>query len=52
MFLLDGVTADHVAIGRSLTVSCTVHDGRTLASAVQLNPDRLLDALDALSLGG
>lgn len=52
MFLLDGVSADHVAIGRSLTVSCTVHDGRTLATAVQLNSDRLLDALDALSLGG
>jgi hypothetical protein len=41
-------SADHVAIGRSLTVTCTVHDGRTLATAVQLNPDRLLDALDAL----
>jgi hypothetical protein len=45
------VSADHVAIG-SLTVTCTVHDGRTLATAVQLNPDWLLDALDALSLGG
>jgi hypothetical protein len=52
MFLLDGVSADHVALGRSLTVSCSVHDGRTLATAVQLNPDWLLDALDALSLGG
>jgi hypothetical protein len=49
MFLLDGVSADHVATGRSLTVSCTAHDGRTLASPVQLNPDWLLDAL---SLGG
>jgi len=52
MFLLDGVSADHVALGRSLTVSCSVHDGRTLATAVQLNPDWLLDAVDALSLGG
>ena len=52
MFLLDGVSADHVVLGGSLTVSCSVHDGRTLATAVQLNPDWLLDALDALSLGG
>ena len=52
MFLLDGVSADHAALGRSLTVSCSVHDGRTLATAVQLNPDWLLDAVDALSLGG
>ncbi len=52
MFLLDDVSADHVALGRSLTVSCSVHDGRTLATAAQLNPDWLLDALDARSLGG
>jgi hypothetical protein len=52
IFLLDGVSADHVAIGRSLTVTCTVHDGRTLATAIKLNPDWLLDALDAVSLSG
>ena len=51
MFLLDGVSADHVTLGRSLTVSCSVHDG-TLATAVQVNPDWLLGALDARSLGG
>jgi hypothetical protein len=52
IFLLDGVSADHVAIGRSLTVTCTVHDGRTVATAIQLNPDWLLDALNAVSLSG
>jgi hypothetical protein len=52
IFLLDGVSADHVAIGRSLTVTYTVRDGRTLATAIRLNPDWLLDALDAVSLSG
>ena len=52
IFLRDGVSADHVAIGRSLTVSCTIEDGRTLANAIQLNPDWLLDALKSVSLDG
>ena len=48
IFLRDGVSADHVAIGRSLTASCTVHDGKTVANAIQLNPDWLLDALESV----
>ena len=52
IFLLDGVSADHVAIGRSLTVTCTVRDGRMLATTIWLNPDWLLDALDAVSFSG
>jgi hypothetical protein len=52
IFLVDGVSADHVPIGRSLTVTCTIRDGRTLATAIRLNPDWLLDALDAVSLSG
>jgi len=50
IFLLDGVSADHVAIGRSLAATCTVQDGKALATAIQLNPDWLLDALAAVSL--
>jgi hypothetical protein len=49
IFLLDGVSADHIAIGRSFTAHCTVQDGKTLANAIQLNPDWLLDALASVT---
>jgi hypothetical protein len=52
IFHLDGVSADHIAIGRSFTSHCTVQDGRTLTNAMQLNPDWLLDALASVTFSG
>ena len=46
IFLRAGVSANHVDIGRSLTASCTVHDGRHLTDDVRLNPDWLLDSVE------
>ena len=37
---------------RSLTAHRTVQAGKTLASTVELNPDRLLDALASVSSRG
>jgi len=51
MFFLDGVCRSR-GHWKEPDRLCTVHDGRTLATAVQFNPDRLLNALDAQSLGG
>ena len=50
IFLQEGVSANHVAIGRSLTASCTVHDGKQLTDGIRLNPDWLLDSIEAFSL--
>jgi hypothetical protein len=49
IFLQQGVSASHVAIGRCLTASCTVHDGKHLTDGVRLNPDWLLDSTEPFS---
>jgi len=49
---LDGVSGDHIAIGRSFTVHGTARDGTTLANAMQLDPDWLLDALASMTFSG
>jgi hypothetical protein len=51
IFLQQGVSANHVANGRSLTASCRVRDGRHLTDGVRLNPDWLLDSVESFSLG-
>jgi hypothetical protein len=51
IFLGEGVSADHVPVGRSLTVECSVQHGKQLAVGIRLNPDWLLDSVEALSLG-
>ena len=48
VFLKEGVSVDHLPIGRSLTARCTIYDGKKFADEVQLNPDWLLDSVEAL----
>ncbi len=47
VLLKAGVSANHIPIGRSVTISCTVKDGAKLAHALRLNPDWLLEAAEA-----
>jgi len=47
VLLKAGVSANHIPIGRSVTISCTVKNGATLAHALRLNPDWLLEAAEA-----
>jgi hypothetical protein len=44
---MEGVSANHIPIGRSVTISCTIKDGAKLADAIRLNPDWLLEAVEA-----
>ncbi len=48
IYLRDGVSADHIAVGRSLTVICTVQDGKKLAEGICVKPDWLLDQVGHL----
>jgi len=45
--LKDGVLADHVPIGRSVTITCTIYGGTKVADEIRLNPDWLLEAIEA-----
>lgn len=47
VLLKDGLTADHVPIGRSVTITCTVQDGTKVTDEIRLNPDWLLEAIEA-----
>jgi hypothetical protein len=47
ILLKEGVSASRIPIGRSMTVTCTVQGGKKLAHSIRLNPDWLLDALEA-----
>jgi hypothetical protein len=47
VFLDEGVSANFIPIGRSVTVSCTVKGGARLAQAIRLNRDWLLEAVEA-----
>ena len=51
VLLKSGVSASHIPIGRSVTISCTVKDGAKLAEALRLNPDWLLEAAEAAGFG-
>jgi len=46
VFLKAGVSANHIPIGRSVTISCTVKHGAKLAHALRLNPDWLREAAE------
>ena len=50
VLLDEGVSANLIPIGRSVTISCTVKGGTKLAQAIRLNPDWLLEALEAADL--
>jgi hypothetical protein len=50
VFLKEGVSVDHFPIGRSLTARCTIYDGKKFADEILLNPDWLLDSVEALPL--
>ena len=46
VLLEEGMSANFIPIGRSVTVSCTEKGGMKLAHAIRLNPDWLLEALE------
>jgi hypothetical protein len=48
--LKNGVSANHIPIGRSVTISYTLKGRAKLADAIRLNPDWLLEAVEAASL--
>jgi hypothetical protein len=50
VFLGEGVSADECPIGRSLTARCAIADGKKIAHEIRLNPDWLLDAVEASAL--
>jgi hypothetical protein len=47
VLLREGITADHVPIGRSVTISYTVESGVKVADDIRLNADWLLEAIEA-----
>jgi hypothetical protein len=48
VLLRDGATADYVPIGRSVTITYTVHGGVKVAEEIRLNADWLLEAMEAM----
>jgi hypothetical protein len=50
VLLKDSVSADHIPIGGSVSITCSVLGDEKLAHHIHLNPDWLLDAAAALSL--
>ncbi len=50
VLLKDSVSADHVPIGRSMSIACSVLGDEKLAHHIRLNPDWLVDAAAALFL--
>jgi len=51
IFLEEGVTADLLPIGATLTVLCTPQGDKKLAHYIRVNSDGVLDALEALAAG-
>ena len=47
VLLREGMTADHIPIGRSVTISYTVESGVKIADDIRLNADWLLEAIEA-----
>ena len=47
VLLREGMTADHVPIGRGVTISYTVESGVKVADDIRLNADWLLEAIEA-----
>ena len=51
IFLDEGVTTNPLPIGATLTILCTPHGDKKLAHYIRVNPDGVLDALEALVAG-
>lgn len=51
IFLEEGVTANPLPVGATLTILCTVQGERKLAHYIRVNPDWLFDSLEALATG-
>ena len=51
IFLEEGVTANPLPVGATLTILCTVQGERKLAHYIRVNPDWLFDSLEALAAG-
>ena len=47
VLLREGMSADHVPIGRSVTISYRVENGVKVADDIRLNADWLLEAIEA-----
>jgi hypothetical protein len=50
ILLKNPLSADHVPLGRSVSVTCSVRGDKKLAHHIRLNPDWLLDSAAAWSL--
>jgi hypothetical protein len=51
IFLEEGIAADVLPVGATLTILCTVQGHKKLAHYISVNPDWLLDSLEALAAG-
>ena len=51
IFLDEGVTTNPLPIGATLTILCTPQGDKKLAHYIRVNPDWLLDSLEALATG-
>ncbi len=50
VFLTDGVSLKHIAVGTSLMISYTTRDGEKLAHRIQPKPDWLLESAACLGI--
>jgi hypothetical protein len=51
IFLEEGVAADVLPVGATLTILCTAQGHKKLAHYISVNPDWLLDCVEALAAG-
>jgi hypothetical protein len=51
IFLEEGMTANLLPIGATLTILCTPQADKKLAHYIRVNPDWLLDSLEVLAAG-
>ena len=51
IFLNEGMTTDPLPIGATVTILCTPQGDKKLAHYIRVNPDGVLDALEALVAG-
>src|ERR1700682_4124854 len=49
IFLEEGVAASVLPVGATLTILCTAQADKKLAHYIRVNPDWLLDSLEALA---
>ena len=51
VFLEEGVTANLLPVGATLTILCTAQGDKRFAHYIRVNPDWLLDSLEASAAG-